>query len=61
MNDPVLDDLGEPAPRLPADAQAGERRHPRALIDLAADVLIGACLGVALYFAAVLVSWWWPA
>ncbi|MGE4178093.1 MAG: hypothetical protein AB7G65_19890 [Thermoleophilia bacterium] len=54
MNDPVLDDLGEPAPVIPP---AGHPRLRRAVV-LAEDILIGAVLGAVLAMAAVVVSWW---
>ena len=58
MNDPTLDDLGDPDPRLP-DLLVSQRHRPtHPVADLCADVALGVVLGIALYCAAIVASWW---
>lgn len=64
MNDPMLDDLGEPAPVVPRPLVVSERhrRNPRVqhALDVAVDVAIGVILGAALVAVGYVISWGWP-
>lgn len=52
VNDDYLDQLGEPEPVLPLES------HPVA--DLAADVMLAAVIGFAVFCAVLALSWVWP-